>query len=76
MTVEATGAGEEQRERPGRVCRLVGWVRPSSGTASLRPKTLAGGRGRVYGCLPGCLLLSLAVSVILIIVANVLIWLL
>jgi len=31
------------------------------------------GRVRVYGCSPGCLLLSLAVSVLLTIVVNVLI---
>jgi hypothetical protein len=42
----------------------------------LRPKTLAGSRGRVYGCSPGCLLLSLAVSVLLTIVFNALIRLL
>jgi hypothetical protein len=42
----------------------------------LRPKTLAGGRVRVYGCSPGCLLLSLAVSVLLTILINVLIRLL
>jgi hypothetical protein len=39
----------------------------------LRPKTLGGGRVRVYGCSPGCLLLSLAVSVVLTILVNVLI---
>jgi len=36
---------------------------------------LAGGRVRVYGCSPGCLLLSLAVSVLTILI-NVLIRLL
>lgn len=40
---------------------------------SPRPKTFADGRVRVYGCSPGCLLLSLAVSVLLTIVLNVLI---
>jgi hypothetical protein len=38
-----------------------------------RPKSLSGGRVRVYGCSPGCLLLSLAVSVLLTILVNVLI---
>ena len=39
----------------------------------LHPKTFADGRVRVYGCSPGCLLLSLAVSVLLTIAVNVLI---
>ena len=34
------------------------------------PIKLPGGRGEVYGCSPGCLLLSLAVSVILTILLN------
>jgi hypothetical protein len=38
-----------------------------------RPNTFADGRVRVYGCSPGCLLLSLAVSVLLTIVLNVVI---
>jgi hypothetical protein len=37
------------------------------------PKELRGGRVRVYGCSPGCLLLSLGVSVLLTILVNVLI---
>jgi hypothetical protein len=40
------------------------------------PKELADGRVRVYGCSPGCLLVSLAVSVLLTIAVNVLIRLL
>lgn len=39
----------------------------------LAPKMPSGGRVRVYGCSPGCLLLSLAVSVVLTILVNVLI---
>ena len=39
----------------------------------LRPKTVADGRIRVCGCSPGCLLASLAVSVALTIIVNVLI---
>ena len=39
----------------------------------LRAQTGAGGRVRVYGCSPGCLLLSLAVSGFLTILVNVLI---
>jgi hypothetical protein len=39
----------------------------------LRPKTFSDGRVRVYGCSPGCLLASLAVSVLLTILVNVLI---
>jgi hypothetical protein len=38
-----------------------------------RPKSFAEGRVQIYGCSPGCLLLSLAVSVILTIILNVLI---
>lgn len=41
-----------------------------------RAKTFADGRVQVYGCSPGCLLLSLAVSVLLTIVLNILIRLL
>jgi hypothetical protein len=41
-----------------------------------RPKTFGDGGVRVYGCSPGCLLLSLAVSVLLTILVNVLIRLL
>jgi hypothetical protein len=41
-----------------------------------RPKTFADGRFRAYGCSPGCLLLSLAVSVLLTIVLNLLLRLL
>jgi hypothetical protein len=40
------------------------------------PMATRGGRVRVYGCSPGCLLLSLAVSVLLTILVNVLIRLL
>jgi hypothetical protein len=39
----------------------------------LTPKPLGRGRVRVYGCSPGCLLLSLGVSVVLTILVNVLI---
>jgi hypothetical protein len=42
---------------------------------SLRSK-MAGSRVRVYGCSPGCLLLSLAASILLTILVNVLIRLL
>jgi hypothetical protein len=38
-----------------------------------RPRTFRGGRVRVYGCSPGCLLVSLAVSLFLTIVINLLI---
>ena len=34
------------------------------------PKEFKGGRVKVYGCSPGCLLVSLAVSVILTLVVN------
>ena len=37
------------------------------------PKELRGGRVKVYGCAPGCLLASLAVSVLLTILVNLLI---
>ena len=36
-------------------------------------RTFGGGRVRVYGCAPGCLLVSLAVSVVLTILVNLLI---
>jgi hypothetical protein len=39
----------------------------------LKPRTFRGGRVRVYGCSPGCLLLSLAVSVLLTVLVNLLI---
>jgi hypothetical protein len=38
-----------------------------------KPETFRGGRVRVYGCSPGCLLLSLAVSVLLTVLVNLLI---
>jgi hypothetical protein len=34
------------------------------------PKEFKGGRVKVYGCSPGCLLVSLAVSVFLTLVVN------
>jgi hypothetical protein len=37
------------------------------------PKRFSHGRVQVYGCSPGCLLISLAVSVFLTILLNVLI---
>jgi hypothetical protein len=37
------------------------------------PRTFRGGRVRVYGCSPGCLLLSFAVSVLLTVLLNLLI---
>ena len=36
-----------------------------------RPRTFRGGRVQVYGCSPGCLVISLAVSVLLTILINV-----
>ena len=39
----------------------------------LRPRTYREGRVRVYGCSPGCLLVSLAVSGVLTIFLNLLI---
>ena len=36
-------------------------------------RSYRGGRVRVYGCSPGCLLLSLAASVLLTVLLNVLI---
>ena len=36
-------------------------------------RTFGSGRVRVYGCSPGCLLLSLGVSILLTIVLNLLI---
>lgn len=35
-----------------------------------RPREYRGGRVKVYGCSPGCLLLSLAVSVVLTLAIN------
>ncbi|HUP31419.1 MAG TPA: hypothetical protein VM184_00155 [Gaiellaceae bacterium] len=40
------------------------------------PKELKGGRVKVYGCSPGCLLVSLAISVVLTLAVNGCIWLL
>jgi len=37
------------------------------------PRDLAGGRVQVWGCSPGCLILSLLVSVVLTILLNLLI---
>jgi hypothetical protein len=39
----------------------------------LGDKSIGGGRVRVYGCSPGCLLLSLGASILLTILLNVLI---
>ncbi|MBA2276170.1 MAG: hypothetical protein H0W06_00275 [Chloroflexia bacterium] len=36
------------------------------------PRSFAGGRVQVFGCSPGCLLLSLAVSIIATIILNLL----
>ena len=36
----------------------------------LKPKEFKRGRVKVYGCSPGCLLLSLAVSVVLTLAIN------
>jgi len=36
----------------------------------LKPKEFKGGRVKVYGCSPGCLLMSLAVSVVLTLAVN------
>ena len=35
-----------------------------------RPKELKGGRVKVYGCSPGCLLVSIAISLILTLALN------
>lgn len=43
------------------------------GRDAFRSKSLAGGRVRVYGCTPGCLLASLAISALVTIAVNVLI---
>jgi len=47
-----------------------------AGRGPFDPQEFRDGRVRVYGCSPGCLLLSLAVSVLLTILVNVLIRLL
>ena len=36
----------------------------------LEPKKYEGGRVRVYGCSPGCLLVSIAISVVLTLLVN------
>ena len=38
-----------------------------------RPRQYRGGRVQVYGCSPGCLLISLAISVFLTVLVNLLI---
>ena len=35
-----------------------------------RPREYRGGRVRVYGCSPGCLVLSLGISIVLTLVLN------
>jgi hypothetical protein len=35
-----------------------------------RPREYKGGRVKVYGCSPGCLLVSLAISVVLTLAVN------
>jgi hypothetical protein len=55
----------------GLTTTLVGEVRRMALREPVPPKTRGG--VRVYGCSPGCLLLSLAVSVVLTILVNVLI---
>ena len=37
------------------------------------PRRISGGGVRVYGCSPGCLLLSLGVSILLTVLLNVLV---
>lgn len=37
-------------------------------------RSMAGGRVQVFGCSPGCLLLSLLVSVVLTILVNLFVW--
>ncbi len=48
----------------------TGYGGPVPGDA-FGPKTFAGGRVRVYGCSPGCLLTSLLVSLFLTLLLNV-----
>ena len=49
----------------------AGYGGPGSGGA-FGPRTFAGGRVRVYGCSPGCLLTSLLVSIFLTLLLNML----
>ena len=48
----------------------AGYGGPVSGDP-FGPRTFAGGRVRVYGCSPGCLLTSLLVSLFLTLLLNV-----
>jgi RNA 3'-terminal phosphate cyclase len=45
-------------------------------TVVFEPKELKGGRVKVYGCSPGCLLASLAISLVLTLAVNGCIYLL
>ncbi len=47
-------------------------VRRAVPSGSMRPRgrTFGGGRVRVYGCSPGCLLMSLGLSIVLTLLVN------
>ena len=65
-------------DRRNSLRRLWNWIeRPGVGNWLFGPRSFGGGRVRVYGCSPGCLLLMLLVSFLLTVLLNaVLNWLL
>lgn len=66
------GSDEPAGGRRGAARQLWEWIeRPGFGNWLFGPRSFGGGRVRVYGCSPGCLLLMIAVSVLLTVVLNV-----
>jgi hypothetical protein len=39
-----------------------------------RSRSIGGGRNQVFGCSPGCLLLSVLVSIVLTVLLNLILW--
>ncbi len=70
MNEDGSGSRDGHHES---IRRLWDWIeRPGLGNWLFGPRSFGGGRVRVYGCSPGCLLLMLFVSLLLTIVLNAL----
>ena len=72
MAAYRPDSNEPAEEPRGTARRLWEWIeRPGFGNWLFGPRSFGGGRVRVYGCSPGCLLLMVALSVVLTLVLNV-----
>ncbi len=70
MNEDGSGSSDKRLDS---LRRLWDWIeRPGLGNWLFGPRSFGGGRVRVYGCSPGCLLLMLFVSLLLTIVLNAL----